>query len=154
MSVAVRTSQLTHISKSDLTENKGANTTRNLWSRIVERFTDQIGEIDTLAEEIARAGGLRRSDSHTLRKDSHEVRESTSVPEQFSIAEILRIEDTVFALTLHFKAINYLQFITRVASILHVSLDCVVSLGTTLEMLNLTLQFIIIHVNWVLHLLC
>jgi len=55
----------------------------------VSTLVDHIGKVDTLTEEVARYRGLRWSNPQPLRKNTHEVGDTRTMPQKHVVTDFL-----------------------------------------------------------------
>lgn len=64
---------------------------RTIWSAVMNTFLSHVCQINALTKQVPRHRGFRRSDSETLRQNTHKVGQSGSVPQQHIVTNFFII---------------------------------------------------------------
>lgn len=91
--------------QSHITKQKNTSVVFRASPTIIRWFWTHICEVYTLAKHISSNRSFRRSNSQSLTQNTNIVRESTSMPQQHPIPNILR-KSLIFPLILHLKQIH------------------------------------------------
>ncbi len=101
---------LVDVSEGRLVDEHEDHIVREVRMAILGALRDNIGEIDALSKHVSRVGRFRRGDAETLREDTDKVRETTSVPEEFVVADAIKARESLdFSLALDPEEIDHLE---------------------------------------------
>mmetsp|Transcript_42132 Transcript_42132/g.88087 ORF Transcript_42132/g.88087 Transcript_42132/m.88087 type:complete len:231 (+) Transcript_42132:2688-3380(+) len=117
--VVVRLIQLHRLPQRHLAQRQKSRASICRDEAVVGALGDHIGEVEALAEHVARHGGLRRGDEQALGQDAHPVRKSATVPEKHVVSKPAAqpVAETLFLATApHGEDIFHLESVVGVPS--------------------------------------
>lgn len=153
--VVIRVEFLVHLSQGHLAKQQDASAAFLGSETVVGRLRRHVCKVDSLSKHVAGHWGLRRGDAQALTEDSHKVSQSTSVPQQHLVFNVLSVPD-IFGFALEGEEVDQLELVGvvgRSVGGLQVFVDELKLCRIFAERVNLAIELFVVGIELVLTIL-